>query len=370
MVETITPVVHGSRKRWSVAVAAHTIGAAASAALFGAVLGALGGVLGAPWGAGGPLLVAMLAAAYGVAELAGRALPVPQARRQVPEWWRTFFGPIPAAALYGAGLGIGFLTYLSSGALVAASAAALASGRPLLGAVVVGAFGVARGASIIVVGRARSSEDVARVAEHVASVGASRVPRLSTGVALVVLAAMALRASVGQRVDPAGFAAAVVVLTMGWAAVAKIVRPGLWRESVRAYALGPLAGPAIIAVPIAELAVVSLGLAHERRAAAVVCLVLLTCFSAAAVRARIRTGAAVPCGCFGVARTRPLHVLLLRNAALVAVAGVGLAGSHGRTSRALALPTGEIAPLALLVAGAAAVTLLAARVRALVQGQG
>src|SRR4029453_15438710 len=73
-----------------------------------------GGLLGAPWGVAGAVLVGASAAAYLAREF-GAPVPVPQLRRQVPDWWRTFFPPNVAAFLYGIGLGPGFLTYLSHG---------------------------------------------------------------------------------------------------------------------------------------------------------------------------------------------------------------------------------------------------------------
>ena len=120
MVGTITPVVHGGRRgRWAWSVALHALGAGGAAAAFGALLGAAGGVLGAPWDGAGPLLVLAVAAGYTLRELVGLPVPIPERRRQVPVWWRTFFPPPVAALLYGAGLGIGFLTYLRHGTLVA-----------------------------------------------------------------------------------------------------------------------------------------------------------------------------------------------------------------------------------------------------------
>ena len=58
----------------------------------------------------------------------GLSIPVPQLRRQVPDWWRTFYGPHVAASLYGAGLGIGFLTFLRYGTYIAVCTIAVASG--------------------------------------------------------------------------------------------------------------------------------------------------------------------------------------------------------------------------------------------------
>lgn len=371
MVETITPVVNGGRMRWMIAVGAHTVGAATSAALFGAILGVLGGMLGAPWGPVGPALVAVIAAAYAVSEITGRALPVPQARRQVPEWWRTFFGPIATAGLYGAGLGIGFLTYVRGGALVAVTAFALVSDRPGAGAAVLAAFGIARGATLIVVARTRTSEDVAQVADRVAAVISSRLPRVVTAVVLIALAAAAASAAVdarGLQVAPA--ALAVVALAMGWAAIAKLARPKRWRSAVRAYGLGRLESVAAFAVPVAEIAVLVLALAHQRRAAAALCLSMLVCFSAAAVRARMRSGAPLPCGCFGGDRTRSLRAILARNAAIGTLAAIALTGSADRAWLAPALRSSEIVPVALLAAGVTAVIALAVRVRTISQGIG
>ena len=112
MVETITPVVHGgSRSRWGISLALHAIGAAVAAAIVGSLLAGAGALLGAPWGVPGGVLVASAAALYVAREL-GAPVPVPQLRRQVPDWWRTFFPLHVAAFLYGLGLGPGFLTYL------------------------------------------------------------------------------------------------------------------------------------------------------------------------------------------------------------------------------------------------------------------
>src|SRR5881397_3097660 len=91
---------------------------------------------------------------------------LPNLRRQVPEWWRTFFSPPVAAFLYGAGLGVGFLTYLSFGTLVAVAAVAVASGNPLVGVLVLTPFGMARGLSVLVVRSAATAEGVTRVVDR------------------------------------------------------------------------------------------------------------------------------------------------------------------------------------------------------------
>src|SRR5881392_1261907 len=128
MVETINPVVYGgaagSRSRYRTALALHILGATAAAASFGAALGGLGSLLGAPWGAAGVLAVAAAAGLYMLREAFRVPVPVLEVRRQVPDWWRTFFSRNVTAFLYGAGVGIGFFTYLGHGTLLVVSIAA------------------------------------------------------------------------------------------------------------------------------------------------------------------------------------------------------------------------------------------------------
>src|SRR3954453_15252406 len=107
MVETIVPVVHGTRT-WLLSLALFTAGAVTAAGVLGLALGPAlpaggAGVAGAVAG------LALLAAA---AELGLLPLPLPQMRRQVPERWRERYSQPLTALLYGAGLGFGFATYL------------------------------------------------------------------------------------------------------------------------------------------------------------------------------------------------------------------------------------------------------------------
>src|SRR5262245_38291578 len=166
MAETITPVVHGgSRRAWAGSLLAHAIGAVIAAAALGALLGGLGLLLGAPWGRTGAIAVAVAAALYVPAEF-GIGVPVPQLRRQVPDWWRTFFPPRVAAFLYGIGLGPGFLTYLTHGTLVVVAFAAGATGSAMLGALLVAPFGLARGLSVVVSFRVRTPDEGADLVER------------------------------------------------------------------------------------------------------------------------------------------------------------------------------------------------------------
>lgn len=193
MVETITPVVHGGRRtRYWTAVALHALGATGAAAVLGLVLGGTGALLGAPWGSSGLSIVALVAAAYAARELFGLPLPLFDRRRQVPEWWRTFYSPRVAAFLYGAGLGIGFLTFLTYGTFVAVAVAALALGDPVVGVALCAPFGAARGLSVTIGNLAGDSETVSPVVDRLEALAATGLPRAVNGVVLAVVAATVL----------------------------------------------------------------------------------------------------------------------------------------------------------------------------------
>jgi hypothetical protein len=324
MVETITPVVHGGRAgRWGLALALHATGATISAAAFGAVLGLAGAALGAPWGRSGLWLVAILAALYLAAEVTGIRVPVPQLRRQVPDWWRTFFSPAPSALLYGVGLGVGFATYLSHGTLVVVSAAAVASGRPAAGAVLVGVFGLARGLSAGVAFRTRSSEEGALLVTSLARSATWPGWRVAHAVALgAVLVASSVAVSRTQVPGEAGaLAAAMLALAFGAAGIAKLATGRRWRRALRSYGLpAPVERATAAGVPVFELGVASLPFMGLASTAGLVALAALGAFSAAIVIARIGGGARVACGCFGSGDERDYRFLLGRNAALALVA--------------------------------------------------
>jgi hypothetical protein len=362
MVETISPVGYGGRtRRWLAAVALHVLGATATSAAFGAVLGAIGALLQAPWGAAGLIVTAALALAYAAREAFGLPLPVPAARRQVPDWWRSFFSWPVAALLYGAGLGIGFFTYLTNGGLVVVAAAALASGRPAAGALLVGAFGLARGLSPLVAWPVRTREAGTALVDRLAAAD-PRVWRLVNAGALVLVGDSAL--AVVPRVAPAGagFAAActaTLALAFGWSAAVKLAAPARWRATLAAYGLPDgLDAAARTAVPSLELTVATAAALGLTPAASAIALVLLAGFSAAIVRTRIRGGRRVACGCFGGTRSRDYRLLLARNVLLASSAAVAARAPARPPALWPGVPqAGETLP-AVLALGALVVALL------------
>jgi len=321
MVETINPVVHRGRARWSIAVALHALAAGSSAALFGAGLGAVGAALGAPFGDAGTVLFVLVGTVYAIGELAGRPLPVPQLRRQVPDWWRAFFpGPV-AAFLYGIGLGVGFLTYVGHGTLVAVSVLATVSGRPLAGALMIAPFGLARGLSIVRAGRVRTSEDGRLLVDSLAGTRAAGRAAANAGALLTLAASGIVAAEWPGNVDWAEAAGAAVAVIFAWSSASKLVGRRRWERTLRAHMLPDrLERVARRGVPAAEALVPVLALLGYGRTAALWAAILLTVFSVHLVQARVLGRKSVPCGCFGGRRSQDVRLALLRNAGLASAA--------------------------------------------------
>jgi Methylamine utilisation protein MauE len=354
MVETITPVVHGgSRAKWAVAVALHALAATLVAGAFGAALGAAGGALGAPWGSGGALLVALAAAWASARELLGVPFPVPQLRRQVPDWWRTFFPPIASATLYGGALGIGFLTYLLHATLVVVAIAAFASGRALEGALLVAPFGLARGAAAVAAVRGPD------VVHGLASFARRRWPLAAVNGAAVAAVGVTTWSSVRGAVAVRPLALAVLAVAFGWAAVWKLLRPAAWRAVAGGYRLGRLATAAEVGVPFAEGMVAVLAVAGAARPSSVLSLVLLVSFTTAAIRRRVSAPGRFPCGCFGASEIS-LRALLVRNAVLAVVAVVAAGGADPRPRTPVAA---DAVPLMLSFVGVVGVVVATRSVR-------
>src|SRR5262245_61361141 len=375
MAETITPVVHGgSRRSWVVSVLIHAFGAVIAAAALGALLGGLGLLLGAAWGRTGAIAVAVDGALYVPAEF-GVGVPVPQFRRQVPDWWRTFFPPRVAAFLYGIGLGPGFLTYLTHGTLVVVAVAATATGSPMLGALLVAGFGLARGLSVVVAFGVRTPDDGARLVDRLSRSSASAGWRVANAVALGAGFVLALTwaASFGSPGEIGAFAAAVLTVTFGVSAVAKFAGWRAWRRALASYGLPErLERVSVVGVPSAELLIASMPLLGLGSTAGLLALVLLGAFSVAIVAARARGDRRIDCGCFGGSRPRDYRVLLLRNGVVAIVAAVAWrAGPDASPFGGLGVPRGsELLPAAIAIGGLSLAAWVGAQAVRAVGGRG
>jgi hypothetical protein len=193
MVETITPVVHGGkRSRYLTSIAFHALGATLAAGLVGLLAGALGALVGAPWGTVGWIVVASLAIVYALREVFRLPIPVPDRHQQVPLWWRSFYSPPVTAVLYGFGLGIGYLTYLTYGTYFVVTIGALVTGNPLLGAALCAPFGLARAVSVVVANRGADIEDRPSGIDRIDDLSGTAWPRAANAVVLTVVGASAL----------------------------------------------------------------------------------------------------------------------------------------------------------------------------------
>jgi hypothetical protein len=181
----VTPSVRGRQKAKT--AAALLASATLTGALTGFALGALWAGLGLPPAA--PLVAAALVGLAVLADLGRRPRPF-AVGRQVPQEWGRLLDPPVAATLYGARLGVGPLTILSTWLWWAAMAVAVSMG-PWVGAVAGTAFGAVRAVSMLMVAQWAQSAMPARMARLRRAEPAARV--LAALVAVGLVAALLLR---------------------------------------------------------------------------------------------------------------------------------------------------------------------------------
>jgi hypothetical protein len=142
MLASITPLgERGRRSHWGVTVGAFVTGATVAGAGAGALLGALGSIA-----LPGHSTLAVLAVAMVIAVvldvLPGR---IPGPRRQVDERWLDRYRGWVYGAGYGAQLGLGVTTIVSSAATYVALLAAFLTASAGSGALILGCYGAVRG---------------------------------------------------------------------------------------------------------------------------------------------------------------------------------------------------------------------------------
>ncbi|MEW1960666.1 hypothetical protein [Kineococcus sp. NPDC059986] len=202
MLSSITPLgERGRASRWSVTVTAHVVGSAAGGMALGVLLGTLGWLLGLvlrPVAGPAVLLgtLAVLALAAGtVAAEAGRWRRFPSWHRQVDEDWLHRYRGWVYGVGYGAQLGVGVVTIVTSPVLFLAMVFMVAAGGPLPGALLGAVFGTVRALPLLA---ARSVTTPARLAgmhrrlERLAPLG-----RRTTGAWAALVAAASVALTVG-----------------------------------------------------------------------------------------------------------------------------------------------------------------------------
>lgn len=148
MLASITPLgERGRQSHWIITVTAFLLGAAGAGALLGLALGLAGSRAFGSWLSEDARFAVLAAGSLAALGLDAGPARVPGPRRQVDERWRDQWRGWVYGLGYGAQLGVGVTTIVSSAATYLALAAALLSGSPGAGALIVGVFGALRGAT-------------------------------------------------------------------------------------------------------------------------------------------------------------------------------------------------------------------------------
>jgi hypothetical protein len=181
MLASITPLgERGRDSRWGITVTAFIFGATAAGAAMGALMGLAGSLL----GGGVHWRLAALAAAALVALLIDLGpLRVPGPNRQVNERWLDEFRGWVYGLGFGAQLGFGLSTIISSAATYVALFAAFLAGDPVRGAIVTGVFGLVRGLTILTAAHVRRPDQLMALHRRLARL---RGPTGTLGHALIL----------------------------------------------------------------------------------------------------------------------------------------------------------------------------------------
>jgi hypothetical protein len=161
MLASITPLgERGRGSRWGITVSAFLLGATLAGAAEGAVLGLLGlALLGDGLGTHARLLV--LAGGLALAAvLELTLLTVPGPNRQVNERWLDEFRGWVYGFGFGAQLGLGITTVVTSAATYVAMLVAFLAADPGWGALVVGVFGAIRGVTPLLAAHIQGPEQL------------------------------------------------------------------------------------------------------------------------------------------------------------------------------------------------------------------
>lgn len=157
MIGQIGPLVKGSLRVGYAAALLYTIGVILGAAILGTAIASLGA--GVRWALYigdnvntpavlGP--VGCLALLGGLRDLQFLRFRLPQPFKQVPRRWMFVFGPYRASFYWGVAVGLAFTTMIQFSLYYVLLAWILLAGQPLLGAAVLGCYGLIQGVILLV----------------------------------------------------------------------------------------------------------------------------------------------------------------------------------------------------------------------------
>ena len=181
MLTSISPLGERARgNRWWLTVSWLAVGAMLGGSAIGAGLGALGQALASRPGDGVRLaLLAGVCAVTAAWDMSGRRLP---GRRQVNEDWLVAYRSWVYGAGFGLQLGAGVATVVNTALVPLFMLAALLAGDMTAGLMIGAAFGAARGATMALGSRVRTTDDLRRLHRRL-DLHADRVRRLGAGAA-------------------------------------------------------------------------------------------------------------------------------------------------------------------------------------------
>lgn len=181
MLASISPLgERGRGNRWSLTAAAFAVGSVGTATAWGASLGAVGSVVKYPRQA--LLIVAAAAAVAGLVDLS--RFRVPTVRRQVDEDWLHRYRGWVYGAGFGAQLGLGVVTVVTTATVYAWMAAVVLCGSVPLGVGAGLGFGLARTVPVLAVRRVADPRELRERLRTLASFG----DRAHTATALLSVA--------------------------------------------------------------------------------------------------------------------------------------------------------------------------------------
>jgi hypothetical protein len=191
MLASITPLgERGRHNRWGATVAVYVAASAAAGAAVGAVLGLAGGALGSV-ARPGPAVVAGLAAAGCVAaaafDLRAGGLRLPTWRRQVNEDWLHRYRGWVYGVGFGAQLGVGVVTIVTTAAVYETLLLAGLSGSAARGAAIGVVFGAVRAVPVVGLAGVDAPDRLRQAHRRMAS-WAAPVERATVGLLLLTAA--------------------------------------------------------------------------------------------------------------------------------------------------------------------------------------
>jgi hypothetical protein len=165
MLGSISPFGERTRsQRWWVTVVAYLIGSTAAGAAFGIAVGWLGEVALAWMSTSARLAALGLVVATGLAlDLRAFGWSLPTVHRQVNEDWLHRYRGWVYGVGFGAQLGLGVVTIVTTSAVYGTWAAALLSGSAPTGALIGTTFGLVRAAVLLLTAGARTAEEAYRI---------------------------------------------------------------------------------------------------------------------------------------------------------------------------------------------------------------